>query len=75
MRPILGRMAWTQSQLDALKSAYAEGALTISENGRTVTFGSAADLLARIRTIEAEINSTSTSRYKPRFLRATFDDA
>lgn len=51
-------MAWTQSQLDALKRAYAAGTLRVTFEGRTVEYGSADDLLARIRTVEAEIAAT-----------------
>lgn len=67
-------MAFSQTELDALKSAYAQGYLQVSFNGRTVTYGSADDLWKRIRAIEAEINSTSTTHLKPRYQRAVFDD-
>ncbi|MEO5376020.1 MAG: hypothetical protein H7840_17485 [Alphaproteobacteria bacterium] len=48
-------MAWTQEELDALKRAYAAGALRVSYEGKSVEYGSAEDLLSRIRTIEREI--------------------
>ena len=48
-------MAWTQSELDALKRAYAAGTLRVTSDGRTVEYGNAADLLSRVRTIESEM--------------------
>jgi hypothetical protein len=48
-------MTWTQPELDALKKAYAAGTLRVSFEGRSVEYGSAADLLSRIRIIEAEM--------------------
>ncbi len=55
-------MSWTQSELDALKRAYASGTLRVSYDGKTVEYGAAADLLSRIRTIEREIESGSAGR-------------
>ncbi len=52
-------MTWTQSELDALKAAYASGTLRVSYDGRTVEYGSEGDLIRRIRTIEREIAATS----------------
>lgn len=48
-------MAWTQVELDALKKAYASGTLRVSYEGRSVEYGSEADLIRRIRTIEREM--------------------
>jgi hypothetical protein len=48
-------MAWTGAELDALKRAYASGTLRVSYEGKTVEYGSEADLIRRIRTIEAEM--------------------
>lgn len=48
-------MTWTESELDALRRAYAAGTLRVSYDGRTVDYGSADDLLSRIRTIERAI--------------------
>jgi hypothetical protein len=45
-------MAWTQSELDALRRAYASGTLRVSYDGKTVEYGSEADLKRRIETIE-----------------------
>lgn len=48
-------MAWTQSELDALKRAYAAGTLRVTSDGRTVEYGNAADLLSRMRIIESDM--------------------
>ena len=64
-------MPWTQSELDALKKAYAAGTLRVSFEGRSVEYGSAADLLSRIRIIEAEMASAVRQRSaetKPRII-------
>ncbi len=56
-------MTWTQSELDALKVAYASGTLRVSYDGRTVEYGAQADLIRRIRVIERGI---ATAAGKPR---------
>lgn len=71
---MLASMAFSQTELDALKAAYAEGVLSVSYNGRLVTYDSGDALLRRIRTIEAEINSTSTTRLRPRAMVPNFRD-
>ena len=43
---------WTETELAALKRAYASGTLRVSYDGKSVEYGSADDLLGRIRTIE-----------------------
>lgn len=48
-------MAWTETELDALRRAYASGTLRVSYDGKSLEYGSAADLLSRIRTIEGEM--------------------
>lgn len=52
-------MAWTETELDALRRAYASGTLRVSYDGKTLEYGSAADLLSRIRTIEGEMAAGS----------------
>ena len=64
-------MAWTQAELDALKRAYASGTLRVTYDGKTVEYGSEADLIRRIRTIEAEI-AAAAGTPKPRRSLATF---
>jgi hypothetical protein len=50
----MAEVTWTESELAALKRAYASGTLRVSYDGKTVEYGSADDLLKRIRTIERE---------------------
>lgn len=57
-------MAWTQAELAALKSAYAQGVTKVSYEGKTVEYASGTDLLSRIREIEGEIASV-TGKKKP----------
>jgi hypothetical protein len=64
-------MSWTEAELSGLKRAYASGTLRVSYDGKSVEYGSASDLLARIRTIEAEIAAAS-GRPKPRRSFAAF---
>jgi hypothetical protein len=64
-------MSWTQSELVALRKAYASGTLRVSFEGRSVEYGSASDLLSRIRTIEAEMQ-TQSGRKPPRRSLASF---
>lgn len=61
-------MSWTEPELAALRKAYASGTLRVSFEGRSVEYGSAADLLSRIRTIEAEMAAQSGSRPPKRSL-------
>lgn len=55
-------MSWTEAELAALRKAYASGTLRVSFEGRSVEYGSAADLLSRIRTIEAEMQEQSGTK-------------
>ncbi len=64
-------MSWTQSELDALRKAYASGTLRVSFEGRSVEYGSASDLLSRIRTIESEMQA-QYGRKPPRRSLASF---
>jgi hypothetical protein len=63
-------MTWTQSELDALKSAYASGTLRVSYDGRSVEYGSEADLMRRIRVIERDISAASGNPKPSRSLAA-----
>jgi DNA-binding transcriptional regulator PaaX len=51
----MAEVTWTESELAALRRAFAAGTLRVSYDGRTVEYGSADDLLKRIRTIEREM--------------------
>ena len=64
-------MSWTEAELAALRKAYASGTLRVSFEGRSVEYGSAADLLSRIRTIEAEMRGQSGTK-PPRRSLASF---
>jgi hypothetical protein len=64
-------MAWTQAELDALRRAYASGTLRVSYDGKTVEYGSEADLIRRIRTIEGEMAALGGNP-KPRRSLASF---
>jgi hypothetical protein len=64
-------MAWSQAELDGLSKAYASGTLRVSYDGRLVEYGSEADLLRRIRTIESEM-ATAEGRPKRKRSFATF---
>jgi len=62
---------WTETELSALRRAYASGTLKVSYDGRSVDYGSAEDLLRRIRLIEGEI-AAATGKPKPRRSFASF---
>ena len=64
-------MTWTQSELDALKAAYASGTLRVSYDGRTVEYGSEADLIRRIRGIERGI-AAAAGKPRPSHSLASF---
>lgn len=64
-------MAWSQPELDALRKAYASGTLRVSYDGRSVEYGSEADLLRRIRIIEGEM-AAAEGRPRPRRSLAAF---
>ena len=50
-------MAFTQSDLDAIDTAIASGELTVSHNGRTVTYRSMSDLLRARQTIQTLLSA------------------
>lgn len=52
-------MAWSQAELDALKSSYAMGVTRVEYEGKVTTYPSGEDLLRRIRMIESEIAATA----------------
>ncbi|MBL6934113.1 MAG: hypothetical protein ISR48_01750 [Alphaproteobacteria bacterium] len=64
-------MTWTQTELDALKAAYASGTLRVSYDGRTVEYGSEADLIRRIRVVERGI-ATAIGKPRPSSSLASF---
>ena len=64
-------MAWTENELSALRRAYASGTLRVSYDGKSLEYGSANDLLARIRRLEADL-ADAAGRPKPRRSFASF---
>lgn len=48
---------WSEAELAALRRAYASGTTRVSYDGKSLDYGSAEDLLNRIRTIERAIGS------------------
>jgi hypothetical protein len=67
-------MTWSQPELDALKKAFASGTLRVSYEGRSVEYGSAADLWQRICTIGSEM-AAAEGRPKPKPNFRDFRDA
>ena len=54
----MAEVTWSNVELEALRRAYASGTLRVSYEGKSVEYGSADDLLKRIRTIEREMAAT-----------------
>lgn len=48
-------MTFTETELAALRRAFAAGTLRVSYDGKSVEYGNADDLLRRIRVIEGEV--------------------
>ncbi len=65
-------MAYTQTQLNDLRAAIAEGVLKVSSNGRTVEYRSLADMrqLERIMADELEQSTRRPERIYYSFRRA-----
>ena len=64
-------MPWTENELSALRRAYASGTLRVSYDGKSIEYGSADDLLARIHRLEADL-ADAAGRPKPRRSFASF---
>ena len=56
---VLDMTECTETELSALRRAYASGTTHVSYDGKSVDYGSAEDLLGRIRTIERAIAGTA----------------
>lgn len=63
-------MAWTQAQLDALKSAAASGATEVTHDGKTVKYRNLAEIIRLIAMMEGEIAPTNRA---PRSTLVRFD--
>jgi len=56
-------MAWTQSDIDALKKAFASGATEISySNGKKVVFRSVDEFNQLLAQMEKEVNPSTSGR-------------
>lgn len=56
-------MAYTQTQLEAIEAAIASGELTVSYDGKHVSYRSIDELLRARDTIQAQLQPTSRVRY------------
>ena len=57
-------MAWTSTQLSDLKDAYAQGVLSVTIAGKTLTYTSGADMMKRIKEIEADLGLSTAQKAK-----------
>jgi hypothetical protein len=64
-------MAYTQSEVDALKQAIATGALSVRHGDKSVTYNSLADMIKALRIMEAELAGT-TAATRPNVRRLRF---
>lgn len=55
-------MAWTQTEIDALKSAIAKGVTTVSYRDRSVSYRSLDEMLQLLQLMESEANPGSQTR-------------
>lgn len=61
-------MSYTQSQLDALREAYASGVTEVSYDGKTVKYRSLAELAQVINTVANALGQgPATRQHYPRF--------
>jgi hypothetical protein len=62
-------MAWSQSDIDALKQAIADGkgARSITFGDQSVTFNSIADMLQLLAVMQADVNATAGAQTRTRF--------
>ena len=65
-------MSYTQSDLDALKAAYARGALELQMGSERIRYDSGEAMLRRIRVIEAELAAASGRGPQPMAIRTMF---
>ena len=58
-------MAWTQSDIDTLKSAIGSGILHVSfADGKSISYKSNADQLQALALMEREVNPTTSVPYR-----------
>ena len=56
-------MAWTADDIADLKAAIAAGVLTVSRNGKTVTYRSLDDMIRTLRLMESEVAGGRPARW------------
>lgn len=54
-------MAWTQTDVDALKAAMAKGVRRLRMNGEEVEYGSLSEMRSVLAMMEAEVAGTSSA--------------
>ena len=64
-------MQWSEDELAALRRAYSSGTTRVSYDGKSIDYGTASDLLRRMRVLEAEM-AMSAGQPKPRRSFARF---
>lgn len=57
-------MAWTQSDIDALKTAIGSGILHVAYSDRTITYKSTDDQLKALALMEREVSPTAAQGYR-----------
>lgn len=62
-------MAWSQSQIDAIKAAIASGVLTVRHGETLTTYRSVAEMMRVLAAMQAEVDAAS----RPRRTVAQFD--
>lgn len=56
-------MAWTQTEIDALKSAIARGVRRVRMNGEEVEYASLTEMRAALTLMEAEVAGTTRNGF------------
>lgn len=64
-------MAWTQTDVDKLKAAIAQGATKVKFADREVTYRSLDEMRETLRMIQAEVD-TASGKVRPRVRRILF---
>lgn len=52
-------MAWTQTQVDTLKSAIASGTRTVAYGDKTITYQNTESMIAALAAMEAEVGAAA----------------
>lgn len=67
-------MAYTQTDLDALQAAIAQGARKVKFEGKEVEYLSLAEMEQTERKIQKALKPSSSTAHSPRSLQADFSD-